>query len=57
LLEFGDVISQWKVTKNPHSWRPYQRQRQRTWTSWQVGGGEPIQTFILEDPQRALDVE
>jgi hypothetical protein len=49
-VEFGDVISQWKVTKNPHFWKLYQR----IWTSWQVGGGEPIQAFVLEDPQRTL---
>jgi hypothetical protein len=54
-VEFGYVISQWKVTKNPHFWRLYQRQR--IWTSWQVGGGEPIQAFVLEDPQRTLDEE
>ncbi len=54
-MEFRDVISQWKETKNPHFWRLYQRKR--TWTSWQVGGDEPIQAFVLEYPQIALDGE
>lgn len=56
-MEFGDVVSQCRMRKSPHFWKLYQRQKQRTWSSWQVRGGEPIQSFVLEDPQRALNGE